>query len=119
MTHLMKCIGPTFSSTQLKQLKEQYAFSPDVDELAARFSLAGSPTRLKMLALFHQTKELCVCDLAEILSVTVSNVSQHLSKFKAYGLVKSRRDGNTIYYALSDSDFTRRLRKAFLRDLEV
>ena len=80
-------------------------FAPRLDELSARFSLLGNETRLKLFWILTSVEEMCVCDLAERLNVTVSAVSQHLAKFKAYGLMKTRRDASTIYYSLSDHPF--------------
>ena len=47
-------------------------------------------------------EELCVCDLSELLNMTQSAVSHQLSVLKANRLVKSRRSGKNIYYALDD-----------------
>lgn len=51
--------------------------------------------------MLDQLSECCACDLAEILGVTQSAVSQHRSKFKAYGLVAPRRDGQTLHYRIA------------------
>jgi DNA-binding transcriptional ArsR family regulator len=98
----MKCVGPTFCSEDLARLREEYAFTPDLDELATGLLLYGNPTRLKIHALLREAKEMCVCDLAEVLGMTVSAVSQHLAKLRAVRLVKYRREAQTLYYALSD-----------------
>ena len=93
--------------------------TPDLDERAAILSLLGSPTRLRAFYVLDQLAECCVCDLAEILGVTQSAVSQHLSKFKAYSLVAARRDGQTLYYRIaSDSPAVKRLRKLALEGIE-
>lgn len=94
------------------------AFTPDLDERAAVLGLVGNATRLRIFYLLDQLGELCVCDLAEVLGVTQSAVSQHLAKFKAYGLVGSRRDAQTLYYRLSDRPETKMLRKLGLGGIE-
>jgi len=58
--------------------------------------------------------EVCVCDLGEILGISQSAVSQHLARFKAYGLVSVRRDNQTIFYRLSDKVEVKLLRKVAL-----
>ena len=58
----------------------------------------SSSTRLKLLYLLDNMKELCVCDLAEMLGVSVSAVSQHLAVLRDAGLVAVRREGNRRYY---------------------
>src|SRR5260370_38789042 len=82
-------------------------------------TLGGSSTRLKLLYLLENMKELCVCDLAEMLGVSVSAVSQHLAKLKAYGLVAPRRDAQTIYYRLTDHAFNAKLRDNFFKQFQV
>jgi DNA-binding transcriptional ArsR family regulator len=51
--------------------------------------------------------------------VTQSAVSQHLSKFKAYGLVIARRENQTLFYALSDKPEIKLLRKLGLAGIET
>jgi len=74
---------------------------PGLEDLAVFLGLLGSSTRLKLIYLLGELKELCVCDMADILGVSVSAVSQHLAKLRAYGVVKTRREKQTIYYSLS------------------
>lgn len=97
----MKCVGPTFSKTELDELREEYAFSPAIDELATALALFSHPTRVKIFALLDQTEQMCVCDLAAVLDVSVSAVSQNLAKLRAQRLVKYRRDAQTLYYTLT------------------
>ena len=94
-------------------------FSPEMDQLAAHLSLLGNDTRLKLFWLLANIPELCVCDLAERLNVTVSAISQHLSKFKAYGLMKTRRDASTIYYSLTEHPFNEMARGSILVTLPL
>ena len=85
------------------------ASSEVFEETAELLSLAGNSTRLKVLHLLASGRGWSVSDLAELVGVSVSAVSQHLAKLKAYGLVKSRRDAQTIYYELTEHPFNRRL----------
>jgi len=80
-------------------------FSPVLEEAAELFTLASNSTRLKMLFLLDELKELCVCDLAEMIGISVSAVSQHLAKLRAYGLVATRRDAQTVFYRLTGHPF--------------
>ena len=73
-----------------------------LQQMAQHYALLGGETRLKILALLGRADELCVCDLAKVLEMTPAAVSQHLSRLRAGNLVKSRRDGMTIYYRLSE-----------------
>ena len=61
----------------------------------------SNPKRLMILALLAK-KEMNVGEIAEVIAVPLSNVSQHLSLLKAQSLVRTRKDGQTVYYSLSD-----------------
>lgn len=72
-----------------------------MDDLADFFKIFGDTTRIKMLYVLL-CSEMCVCDLAQILNMTQSAISHQLRVLKQMDLVKSRRDGKTIFYSLSD-----------------
>ena len=61
----------------------------------------GDPTRLRLVAALAG-RELCVCDLAATVGLSESAVSHQLRLLRARGLVRSRRDGRLVYYALDD-----------------
>ena len=65
------------------------------------FKIMGNDTRCKILYSLS-VREMCVCDLANILSMTKSSVSHQLSKMREAGVVKCRRDGKEVYYSLDD-----------------
>ena len=69
--------------------------------LAELFKVFGDPTRIRILYALS-TKELCVQDIADALSMTQSAISHQLRILKQMSLVKFRRDGKTIYYSLAD-----------------
>lgn len=70
-------------------------------ELADFFKIFGDSTRIRILcALFDG--ELCVCDIAETLGMTISAISHQLRVLKQARLVTWRRAGKTVYYALAD-----------------
>lgn len=72
-----------------------------ISRLADFYKILADPTRCKLIcALQHQ--ELCVCDLANILSMSKSSVSHQLSKMRNAGVVKCRRSGKEVYYSLDD-----------------
>lgn len=78
---------------------------PDDDELfdlADLFKVFGDSTRIKILCALSYS-ELCVCDIAAVLSMSQSAISHQLRTLKQAKLVKNRRDGKTIYYSLSDN----------------
>lgn len=72
-----------------------------VAELAETFKVLGDPTRVRILdALSHA--ELCVCDIASLIGLTESAVSHQLRVLRNVRLVRSRREGRMVFYALDD-----------------
>jgi DNA-binding transcriptional ArsR family regulator len=69
-------------------------------QLAGILALAGNEVRLKILYLLDQEKELCPCDLSDILGMSIPAVSQHLRKMKDGNIIEFRKEGQTIFYAL-------------------
>ena len=70
-------------------------------DLAELFKVFGDSTRIRILfALFES--EICVCDLAETLNLTQSAVSHQLKILKQAKLVRSRREGKSVFYFLAD-----------------
>ncbi|PZX60009.1 DNA-binding transcriptional ArsR family regulator, partial [Salegentibacter mishustinae] len=65
-------------------------------------TLAGNEVRLKILFLLDMENELCPCDIADILEMSVPAVSQHIRKIKDAGIISSRREGQTLFYSLND-----------------
>jgi DNA-binding transcriptional ArsR family regulator len=114
----VRCVPPEAGRDVIKRWKKAMSFTPDLDERAAILGLIGHPTRLRLFYLLDQLHEVCVCDLAEILGVTQSAVSQHLAKFKAYGIVASRRDAQTLFYRLADRSEVKMLRKVGIAGIE-
>ena len=69
--------------------------------LATLFKMFGDGTRVKILHAL-ELNEMCVCDLAALLGMTKSAISHQLKALRLSNLVKSRRDGQVIYYSLAD-----------------
>ena len=69
--------------------------------LGELFKVFGDPTRLRILYAL-QAGELCVCDIAALLNMTQSAISHQLRVLKSAALVRYRREGKTVFYALAD-----------------
>ncbi len=67
-------------------------------------ALTGNETRLKIIYLLEEERELCPCDLADILGMSIAAVSQHLRKLKDENLITSRKEAQTIYYSLTEDN---------------
>ena len=64
------------------------------------FRAFGDETRLRILNLLIQRKELCVCELIEVLKIGQSKISRHLAYLKNAGLILDRKAGLWNYYLL-------------------
>ena len=77
---------------------------PDEDtlyNLAELFHVFGDSTRMRILYVLF-TSEMCVCDIATLLGMTQSAISHQLRLLKNMKLVRARREGKTVFYALAD-----------------
>jgi len=70
-------------------------------DLAELFKTFGDSTRVKILYALMDD-ELCVCDIAQLLGASQTAVSHQLRILKQNRLVKARRDGKNVFYALAD-----------------
>src|SRR5881409_1240116 len=74
--------------------------------LAETFKVLGDTTRVRILDALARA-ELCVQDLADVLGLTQSAVSHQLRLLRSMRLVRTRRDGRQIFYALDDDHILR------------
>ena len=79
--------------------------------LAETFKLLGDVTRVRMLDALSRG-ELCVCDLATLLTVSESAVSHQLRLLRGMRLVRPRRSGRMVFYALDDRHIMRLFQQA-------
>lgn len=94
------------------------SIKPKVEEihgLADLFKAFADDTRMKVLYALSLS-DLCVCNIAEILDTTQSNVSHHLRYLRSARIVKGRREGRRVYYSLDD-DHVREIIKMGLEHL--
>jgi DNA-binding transcriptional ArsR family regulator len=73
----------------------------EVSGLSELFRAMSDETRTKILYLLSE-QELCVCDIADLLSVSLPAVSHHLRLLKIMRLVRSRKTGKQVFYSLDD-----------------
>lgn len=85
-----------------KKIDQQLPPDEELQELAEFFKVFGDATRLKILNVLL-VSEMCVQDIASGIGMSESAVSHQLRVLKQMDLVKNRRDGKTIFYALADS----------------
>ncbi len=86
-------------------------------QLSNILALAGNEVRLKIIYLLEEERELCPCDLADILGMSIPAVSQHLRKLKDGNIVETRKEGQTIYYSLTQEIL--KILKPFFKHINV
>ncbi|NCB51126.1 MAG: ArsR family transcriptional regulator [Clostridia bacterium] len=79
------------------------------DTVSGYFKVLGDSTRIRIIWALSR-RELCVCDLSNVLGMTKSAVSHQLSSLREAKLVKCRREGKTVFYALTDEHVSNMLR---------
>ncbi|MBU2547427.1 MAG: metalloregulator ArsR/SmtB family transcription factor [Proteobacteria bacterium] len=87
---------------QVARAREQVLVPAELEGLASMFKALGDPTRLRIVMALADGIEMCVCDLAAFLEVSESAVSHQLRRLKDLHLVRRRRQGQCLYYALDD-----------------
>ncbi len=94
----VRCVHPE----SVRKGREHLLPVGEYQALAETFQALSDPSRAKIVySLLEQ--ELCTCDIAAIVGVSESAVSQHLNVLRRLRLVRSRRDGKIVYHTLDDS----------------
>ena len=92
-----KCIHENL----LNIVNEKMPDETELYDLSELFKVFGDSTRIRILFVLFEA-EVCVCDLAEALNMTQSAISHQLKILKQNKLVKSRREGKSVFYSLAD-----------------
>jgi len=83
------------------KVKKKMPDEAELYDLSDFFKVLGDSTRMKLIWALDES-EMCVCDLAVLLSMTKSAISHQLSSLKQANLVKFRKEGKVVFYSLSD-----------------
>ena len=86
---------------RVEQARRETVSEKELNWLSSIYKLLGDPSRLKIVMALRNV-EMCVCDLAAFLGLTESAISHQLRRLRDLALVKSRREGQVIYYSLDD-----------------
>ena len=95
------CEGCEVHEDLLKIVNETLPEETELYDLAELFKVFGDSTRIRILFVLFEA-EVCVCDLAKVLNMTQSAISHQLRILKQNKLVKSRREGKSVFYSLAD-----------------
>lgn len=100
------CSCTEINKQNIEYVKENMLSEKTFMKLSELFKILGDYTRIKIIySLFK--KELCVCDIAEVVQMSQSAISHQLRILKAARLVKFRREGKSVYYSLDDEHIDR------------
>jgi len=97
-TCIRGCADVSLINRSIQELSE---LDRKIQQVSTILGLTGNETRLKILYLIKTEKKVCVCDLSDILGVSISAVSQQLSKLRNGGILVSSKEGQTIYYFIA------------------
>jgi len=112
------CIRLFADHEQIKNCKVKLRTAQkSFNQLSNILALTGNEVRLKILYLLDVEKELCPCDLADILGMSIPAVSQHLRKLKDGNIVETRKEGQTIYYSLTPANLP--ILKPFFKHIDA
>ena len=95
------CRSTVIHEDNVRRAKEQMPEEEVLYDMAEFFKVFGDSTRIKIISALFES-EMCVCDLSAALNMTQSAISHQLRVLKQANLVKFRREGKVVYYALSD-----------------
>jgi DNA-binding transcriptional ArsR family regulator len=100
-----KCIRVFADQQQIKECRDKIKTNaPSLQQLSKVLELAANDVRLKILYLLEEEKELCPCDISDILEMSIPAVSQHLRKLKDGNIIEARREAQTIFYSLKEEN---------------
>jgi DNA-binding transcriptional ArsR family regulator len=107
------CDEPEVSLARVQRVQESLTDSETMALLAEIFAALADPTRLRIIEALA-IEPMCVCDLSEALGLSQSGISHHLRTLRTLRLVKHRRVGRRVFYALDDEH----IRRLFAQGLE-
>lgn len=86
----------------VRKLQRQMPRDGILQEAETLFGALADRARLKILYALRNGEELCVCDVAHVLGVSISTASHHLRKLRDLKMLQYRTDGKMAYYSLRD-----------------
>jgi DNA-binding transcriptional ArsR family regulator len=86
---------------RVKTALREASSEDELQQLATIYRVLGDPSRLKIVMALRR-EEMCVCDLAALTGISESAVSHQMRRLRDLSLVKTRREGQLVYYALDD-----------------
>lgn len=94
------CDVPCFKEDLVARLRSQMPDDEALEDARGLFASLADKTRLRLLHALRSGEELCVCDVAHVLGISVSVASHHLRKLRDLKVLGYRTDGKMAYYSL-------------------
>ena len=94
------CQIPCFKEALVRKLQRQMLSDSILEEVETLFGALADRARLRIVFALRKGEELCVCDVAHVLGVSISTASHHLRKLRDLRLLQYRNDGKMAYYSL-------------------
>lgn len=95
------CTETKVHTGSVEAVRERMPDEDSLYEVAELFKVFGDSTRTRIIAALFEG-ELCVCDIAALMSMSISAVSHQLRILRQTKIVKSRRSGKEVFYSLDD-----------------
>lgn len=102
MENQIECQEEKIHNDNIEFVRENMIDNYYSSKLSLLFKVFGDDTRVRIL-LSLLNKELCVCDISNLLNMTHSAISHQLKVLRDMDLVKTRKEGKEVYYSLGDS----------------
>ena len=96
------CRIPCFKGELVSALRADLSREEAFEETRSLFAALADRTRLKILYALRKGDELCVCDVAHVLGMSISAASHHLRKLRDLRILQYRNDGKMAYYSIRD-----------------
>jgi DNA-binding transcriptional ArsR family regulator len=106
------CGVPCFKEDLVARLRARMPSEAALEKAQGLFAALADRNRLKILHALRRGAELCVCDFAHVLGVSIQAASHHLRRLRDIGILKHRNDGKMAYYSLRDRRAAALLRRA-------
>lgn len=103
-----RCVGPTMTVQKLRGLRA-WVSRAGLEDTRRILGVVSGKTRFRVLSLLGRAGTLCVCDLADILEMETSAVSQQLKTLRRARLVTTERLGTVVLYRLANPSIGRRI----------
>ncbi len=101
MKEMPHCDQEHLHAALLEDVRSKMPEEGHLYDLAELYKVFGDSTRIKILYVLFES-EVCVCDIAQLLGMSLSAISHQLRILKNASLVKYRRVGKTVFYSLAD-----------------